>query len=135
MSNKKRGIGALLAGIGIGAGLGILLAPRSGEETRKILKKKINDFIEEAKKVDINEVKEEFLSKVNEIKKEVEDLDKEKILTIAKEKGDTLKKKANELVDLAKEKGTPVLENAANDIRLKAIDVTKDILKKLENKD
>ena len=132
---KNRGFGKLLAGIGIGAGLGLLLAPKSGEETRKDLKKKINELVEEAKKVDINEVKDEFLTKIDEMKAELEDLDKEKALKIAKEKGEDLKRKANELVDLAKEKGTPVLESVADDVRLKAIDVTKQILKKLEKKD
>ena len=133
--SKKGGLGKLLAGIGIGAGLGLLLAPKSGEETRKELKKKLNDFIEEAKKVDVNEVKDEFLDKVNALKVELEDLDKEKALKIAKEKSEDVKRKVSELVDLAKEKGTPVLESAANDVRLKAIDVTKEILKKLEKKD
>ena len=132
---KNKGFGKLLAGIGIGAGLGLLLAPKSGEETRKDLKKKINELVEEAKKVDINEVKDEFLTKIDEMKAELEDLDKEKALKIAKEKGEDLKRKANELVDLAKEKGTPVLQNVADDVRLKAIDVTKQILKKLEKKD
>ncbi len=42
---------------------------------------------------------------------------------------------ANELVDYAVEKGTPVLESAANKVREKAIDVTKEVLKKLEKKD
>ena len=130
--SKNRGLGKLLAGIGIGAGLGLLLAPKSGEETRKDLKKKLNEFVEEAKKIDANEVKDEFLTKVDDIKKELEDMDKEKALKLAKEKGEDLKRKASELVDLAKEKGTPVLETAANDLRLKAIDVTKEELKKLE---
>ena len=42
---------------------------------------------------------------------------------------------AAELVDYAVEKGTPVLESAAEAVRAKAIDVTKEVLKKLENKD
>ena len=132
---SKKGFGKLAFGAAIGAGLGLLLAPKSGEETRKDLKKKINELVEEAKKVDINEVKDEFLTKIDEMKAELEDLDKEKALKIAKEKGEDLKRKANELVDLAKEKGTPVLESVADDVRLKAIDVTKQILKKLEKKD
>ena len=41
MSNtKKHGFGKFLAGVGIGAGLGLLFAPKSGDEMRKILKKK-----------------------------------------------------------------------------------------------
>ena len=133
--SRKSGFGKLLAGIGIGAGLGILLSPKSGEENRTALKKKINEFINEAKKVDANEVKDQFLGKVDEIKTELEDLDKEKALKLAKEKSEVLKKKVTELVDLSKEKATPVLESAANDVRLKAIDVTKEVLKKLEKKD
>ena len=134
MSDKKKnGLGKLLAGIGIGAGLGILFAPRSGEETRKILKDKLEEMIAEAKKIDINEIKDEFLTKVDEIKSEIEDLDKEKVLQIAKEKADALKKKTLDLVELAKEKGTPVLEGIADDVRQKAISVTKDVLKKLED--
>ena len=131
--SKRSGFGKLLAGIGIGAGLGILLAPKSGKETRAELKEKLNELIDEVKKVDVNEVKDEFLRKISELKDELADLDKEKVVSLAKEKGEVLKNKASELVDLAKEKGTPVLTNAANEVRKKAIDVTKDILKKLEN--
>ena len=40
-----------------------------------------------------------------------------------------------ELVDYAIDKGTPVLEKTANSIREKAIDVTKEVLDKLEKKD
>ena len=62
------------------------------------------------------------------------DLDKEKVLKIAKDKGELLKEKVENLVVLAKEKGTPILEGIADDLRLKAINVTKDVLKKLEDK-
>ena len=41
MSKKKSGLGKFLVGAGIGAGLGILFAPKSGSETRKELKQKI----------------------------------------------------------------------------------------------
>lgn len=134
MSNKKSGLGKFLTGLGLGAGLGILFAPKSGEETRKDLKSKLDEFVVALKDVDINEVKGEFLTKVEEIKKDLEDLDKEKVMQIASEKGEALKLKAAELVELAKEKGTPVLEGIADDLRLKAVNVTKEVLKKLENK-
>ena len=55
-----------------------------------------------------------------------------KILKIAKKKAADIKKKCQELVNLAVEKGTPVLEQAAEDMRLKAIDVTNEVLEKLE---
>lgn len=133
MSNtKKHGFGKFLAGVGIGAGLGLLFAPKSGDEMRKILKKKFDEFITEAKKIDVNEVKDDFLAKIEDIRNELEDLDKEKVLKIAQEKSEDIKNKTAELVQLAKDKGTPVLAGVANDVREKAVMVTKEVLKKLE---
>ena len=132
MSNKKSGVLKFLAGLGIGAGLGLLFAPKSGEETRRELKEKLDEFIKAVKDIDIKEVKDEFVAKIEEIKEELVDLDKEKVKKIAEEKAEALKKKVNELVELAKAKGTPVVEGIANDLRNKAINVTKDVLRKLE---
>ena len=132
--DKKSGIGKFIAGAAVGAGLGILFAPKKGSETRRDLKNKLDELIGKAKEIDIEEVKEEFFKKVDEIKKELEDLDKEKVLKIAKKKGEELKQKSEELLTLAKEKGTPVLGNVANEIREKAIIVVKEVLDRLEEK-
>lgn len=131
---KKFGIGKFIAGAAIGAGLGVLFAPKKGSETRAELKAKMDDLVKQIKNIDIDEVKEEFDTKVEEIKRELADLDKEKVLDIAKEKVQELKEKAQELVDLAIDKGTPVLRDAAEEVRLKTIEVTKDVLNKLEKK-
>ncbi len=133
--NRRRGLFGLLAGIGIGVGAGMLLAPKSGEELRKDLSKKLNELMDKAKEIDVNEVADNFKAKVKDLKKDLEDLDKEKALAIAKEKGEELKVKANELLELAKEKGTPVLEKTAEKVREQAIRVTKEVLKKLEKKE
>ena len=92
---KNKGLGKILLGMGIGAGLGVLLAPKSGDETRKELKKEINKFIDSIKDIDMNEVKDEFLNKIEDIRNELDDLDKEKVLKIAKEKGNYLKNKSD----------------------------------------
>lgn len=42
---------------------------------------------------------------------------------------------ASELVSYVKEKGTPVLEELALSVKEKAINVTKEVLNKLENED
>ena len=135
MGKNKGGLLKFVTGIGVGIGLGMLFAPKKGEELRKDLKVKFDELLNKAKEIDVKEVADEFMEKVNSLKDELEDLDEEKVLAIAKKKGEQLKDKANELVELAKEKGTPVLEKAANDVREKAILVTKEVLKKLEGKE
>ena len=136
MSKERRfGLGKIVLGAAVGAGLGVLFAPKKGEETRKELKAKLDEIVAQAKKIDIQEVKNEFNKKVEEIKMELVDLDKEKALEIAKEKGDALKTKAQELVDLAVEKGTPVLKKTANDILENVIKVSKETQKKLAKED
>ena len=37
-------VGALLIGVGVGAGVGLLIAPASGEKTRADIAKKVSDF-------------------------------------------------------------------------------------------
>ena len=135
MSKKDGGLFKFVAGIGLGVGLGMLFAPKKGEELRKDLKVKLDELLNKAKEIDVKEVADDFMDRVNNLKRELEDLDKEKVLEIAKKKGEQLKVKAAELVELAKEKGTPVLEKAANEVRERAVLVTKDVLKKLEGKE
>lgn len=135
MSKRSGGLFKFIAGVGIGVGAGMLLAPKKGEELRKDLKKKIDELLNKAKEIDIKEVSDDFVKRINELRDEIEDLDKEKALAIAKKKGEELKVKANELLDLAREKGTPVVEKAAEEVRQKAIQVTKEVLKKLEKEE
>lgn len=130
--SKKKGYGKLLAGVAIGAGLGVLFAPKKGSDTRRELKEKIDEMLEKVKNIDKQEVKENIENKIAEIKKELEDLDKEKVFKIAKQKAKDIEKKAEELVEYAIEKGTPILESAASSIREKAIVITKEVLNKLE---
>lgn len=131
---KSKGFGKLFAGIAIGAGLGVLFAPKKGSETRRDLKNKLDDMLLKVRDLDKEDVKETIENKIEEIKKSLEELDKEKVLSIAKKSAKKIKEKADELVDYAIKKGTPVLEKSATAIREKAIVVTKEVLKKLEGK-
>ena len=128
----RKGFGKFILGAGLGAGLGLLFAPKAGSETRKELKVKIDELIEKAKELDIDDVSKHVEHKINEIKADIKDLDKEKALKLAKEKSEVLKEKASELVSLAKEKGTPVLRDAADEVKDKALKVAKEVVSRLE---
>ena len=72
---KNSGIGKFVAGALVGAGLGVLFAPKSGKETRADIKKKLDEIVEQAKALKTEDVKEMILKKVDELqifKKEIE---------------------------------------------------------------
>lgn len=133
MSRERRGgFGRFLGGLAIGAGLGILFAPDTGENTRKVFKKKLDELMAKVREVDLDEVKDEMLFKIETLQGELATLDKEKIKEMALAQAQVIKSKAEELYKYAIEKGTPVVENAANEVRKQALKVVKDLQSKLE---
>lgn len=135
LMSRKGGLGKLLLGASIGAGLGLLFAPKKGSETRRELRKKMDELLEKARGIDVDEVRDNIEAKIVQIKDELADLDKEKVLKIAKKKAREIQDMAEELVDYAVQKGTPVLENSAEAVRKKAVDVTKEVLSRLEKEE
>lgn len=133
--SKNKGFKKFVLGAAVGAGLGVLFAPKKGSETRKILKLKMDELVSKIKDLDSEEIKQTIENKLEEIKEGLEDLDKEKVAKIAKRKAKQLQNSAEELVDYVVEKGTPILEKSANVIREKTILVTKEVLKKLEQEE
>ncbi len=129
---KKSGSGKFVLGALVGAGLGLLFAPKKGSETRKELKQKMDEMLGKIKEMDMEDIKSQFEEKVEEIKVDLADLDKEKVLKIAKKKAKDIKNSCEQLVNLAIDKGTPILRDAAEEVRIKTIDVIKEILDKLE---
>lgn len=124
--------GKFLLGAGVGIGLGLLFAPQTGEKTRKDLSKKVQELIEKVKEIDVEEVKNTLIVKTKELEQTIADLDKETAVNLAKDKMQEAKIKAQELVDLAVEKGTPVVERAAEEVKAKTAVVLKETAAKLE---
>lgn len=130
--SKKSGFGKFLLGAGIGLGLGILFAPKSGKETRADLKKKMDDLLEKVKTIDVEEVKQTIEAKVNEIKEDLKNLDKETVAEKVKDGAKKIKKKADDLVSYAVKKGTPVIEAAAKEVKESTIKTLESITAKLK---
>ena len=128
---NKKGAG-LVTGLVVGAGLGLLFAPKKGSELRQDLADKCTELWNKAKEINYGDVKKDIEKRLKKLQKELKDLDKEKALKLAKKKGEEIRKQAEELYELAKEKGTPVLEKAASDVRTKTIEVLNDTVARLE---
>lgn len=125
--------GKFVLGALVGAGFGLLFAPKKGSEIRKELKVKFNELIDKAKEISVDDVTKTIELKISEIKDELNNLDREKVISAARKQASQIKDKAQELVDFAVEKGTPVLKDAALDVKEKAILVAKEAIDRLEN--
>jgi gas vesicle protein len=131
---KMSKTGTFIAGLTVGAVIGILYAPKKGSETREDLKELFDELIGKIKDIDLQDVKDAMANKIADIKKSLSELDKEKIIEIAKEKGALLKEKCEDLITFAKEKGIPAVEKTAKELKDKTVAVTKEVVKKLEEK-
>lgn len=129
---KKGGFGKLLLGVGIGAALGALLTPRTGEENRKLLKAKTDEAIKKAKSIDYEALKEKLYDEFYNIKDQLQDMDSEKALQLAKEKFTELEAKADKLIAEAIEAGKPKVEKSVVELKKKIAAALKEISKKLE---
>jgi gas vesicle protein len=130
---SRRGLGDLLLGVGIGLGIGLLISPNTGEENRKVLKKKGTELINKAKEIDLNEVKENLVDEFYKFKEEVQNMDADKAKKILAKKGKELQDKAGELYASAREKADPVIEKTAKDLKKKLSDFLQDMSDRLED--
>ena len=125
--------GKFLTGVAVGAALGILNKTKKGSETRADLKELFDELMNKLKDIDIEDVKEAIANKIADIKQSISELDKEKILEIAKEKGALLKEKCEDLIAFAREKGIPAVEKTAKELKIKANEVTRTVVAKIQD--
>ena len=75
----KNGLSSFLLGLGVGIGLGILFAPKSGQETRELIKNKAGEGTDFLKKqgVDLKQTATEWVDKgkeaINRQKEHIDD--------------------------------------------------------------
>ena len=71
IEKSESGIGTFIAGLAIGAGLALLFAPRSGEETRRDLERRARKIGDQAQNL-VSDVTESVTEKIQEAKAGVE---------------------------------------------------------------
>jgi len=129
----KGGLKDVLLGVGVGVCIGALLTPRTGEENRKLLKEKAQGAIKKAKSVDYEALKEKLYDDFYNLKDELANMDKEKAIELAKEKGAEIEAKADKIIASAIENGKPKVEKALVELKKKVAVVLKDLSEKLDD--
>lgn len=129
---SKKGMGKFLVGAGIGAAITALFTTEKGKEYQAKISSMCEEMIKKVRELDSDEVKTNIENKIADIKNELADLDKEKVKDKAKKMAKDIEVKTKELAKYAKEKGTPVMEEMAENLRVEAVKATKAVLNKLE---
>lgn len=110
-------------GMMVGFGLGVLFAPKKGSETRECLKNNINKMKKKVQDIDAVEVKKYVDKNIKKLKKEIDNLSMEKVVSVAKKKAKDIENKIEDLMTYVKENGTPILEEAVDEVKTMANDV------------
>ena len=123
----SKGFKKFLTGAALGVGLGFLLAPEKGEKTREKVMNASKNLMDEIKKLDYDDVKDNLEKKVADLEEEFKSLDAEKVSKIATEKGKVILKKANEIYKEAVKQGKPIIEKYASELKTNAENFINDI--------
>ena len=128
----KGGLKDVLLGVGVGVCIGALLTPRTGEENRKLLKEKAQGAIKKVKSIDYEALKEKLYDDFYNLKDEIANMDRDKAIALAKEKGAEIEAKADKIIASAIENGKPKVEKALVELKKKVAVVLKDLSEKLD---
>ena len=131
---KKSKVVNLATGVAIGSLFGILFAPKSGSETRKILKSKFREITDKVTKTNSKEFAENVDNMIYVIKVELDNLEKEENIENLKTKIENLNKRIEDLINYVNLKGNEEIKTIASEIKQQTTNVTKDVQEKLQKR-
>lgn len=130
MSQNK--FGRFLSGVLVGIGLGILVAPDKGENTRLELRKSFDKLINTIKDIDIESTKAALINKLAEIESDLTDLDTAKKTDIVKEKTELINQKCDELISVANNTDANMLNDAIKEVKKNTTKLASTVINSLE---
>lgn len=124
---SKSGLGKFVIGAGIGFGIGLLVAAKSGKETRNDIKNKFKELEEKFRSLDLTELKDGAIEKLDSLREKVKDIDSEQICDFTKDKIADIKKGLSDLTKSVKKKSVPIIKKIVDDIALKLDSMDKEL--------
>ena len=113
---SKSGLGKFIIGACIGVGIGLLVASKPGKETREDIKKKFKELEDKFRELDLSDLKEGAIDKLELLKTKIADLDSEKVANFTKEKISDIKTGLVDLTKSVKKKSVPAIKRIVDDI-------------------
>ena len=98
MNKKSCTLLGFIGGVLVGAGLGLMFAPKSGKELRHDISKKTKKVYKKIKR-DMDDAREYVVEKSLEIETTLKDLSKEKVVKEAKKKAKKIQNEYNKLLN------------------------------------
>lgn len=129
---SKSGLGKFIIGACIGVGIGLLVASKPGKETREDIKKKFKELEDKFRELDINDLKDGAIEKLEVLKEKIANLDSDQIADFTKEKIGDIKDGLVDLTKSVKKKSVPVIKRIVDDISEK-LDSINESVEKEEN--
>ena len=129
---KKGTIIGFITGIFVGAGLGLVLAPKSGKETRKDIANKAKELKNKAKNIDLDDIREFVVEKSADIEEKLSKLSKEKVLKDAKKLAKVIEKDMTNLCNSVKGIKEDVMQDSIELLKEKTAKTIEKVLKKLK---
>lgn len=131
MAQNKRG--HFFTGALFGIGLGLLLAPKEGSETREELKKSLQNLKDTIKNVDIDETKEMITKKIADIKKEATNIDLSEAKKIIIEKKEIITNECDNFVKDIKKEQAPKIVAKVNKIKENTNNIADNVIEKIND--